>query len=67
MKQVNPRTSEKYPAVATLIVTVCVTKSVLASHFAFLHKDLVSHNVQTCAALVLTDLSTPHSGSNSTV
>jgi len=28
MKQENPRSSEKSPAVATLTVTVCATKSV---------------------------------------
>ena len=36
-------------------------KSVQASHFAFLHTDLVLQNAQTCTALVLTDLATPHS------
>ena len=61
MKQENTRSSEKSPAEATLVVTVYAKKSTWVSHFAFLHKDLVSQNAQTCAALVLTDLSTPHS------
>ena len=61
IKQENPRSSEKSPVVATLMVTVCATKSVYVAHFAFLHKDLISQNAQTCAELVLTDWSTPHS------
>jgi len=61
MKQKNPRSSEKSPAVATLIVTVCATKMFIASCYAFLHKVFVAQNARTCDALVLTDLSTPHS------
>jgi len=68
MKQLNPRSSEKSPAVAvaTLIVTVCATKKFVSVTLRLLN-DCVSQNAQTCAALVLTDLSTPHSGSNSAV
>ena len=58
MKQENPRCCGKSPAGATLIVTVCPTKKCVNVTLCIFAQGLVS---QTCAALVLTDLSTPHS------
>ena len=48
MKQENPRSSEKSPAVATLIVTVCATKRFVSVTLRLL-KDCISENAQTCA------------------
>ena len=45
MKQESPRSSEKSPEMGTQILWLFVPqKSVQASHFAFLHKELVSQN-----------------------